>query len=82
MDHQHRVNRQKAEREWRKLVTITHLRAAFRSHGFDVDAWQDDEVSKAVIGAGRNVSSTRELFCHAFALLSAAPGTRLSPRLC
>ena len=46
-------------------AAITHLRWSFRCHGFDVSAYSDDQVSKALVEAAKTQPSVN-LFVHAF----------------
>ena len=53
-----------------RAATITHMRRAFKEHGFDVADCRDDQVSGAILCAATLVEtcSSTELFAYAFAL--------------
>ncbi len=54
-----------------RKAAIMELRLGFKLHGFDVDAYGDDQVRKAIVAAARDATdSSKDLFTRAFERLT------------
>ncbi len=70
-----RLERELAELNRLRAATITHLRLAFETHGFDVAACGDDEIGEAILAeAVVGTQSSMDLFARAFARMQARAG--------
>lgn len=63
-----------AELDRSRTLAIQHIRNSFAVHGFNVDAWPDNEVSGAVLGESVGAVNSHDLFERAFLRLQARGG--------
>jgi hypothetical protein len=68
-----RIQRQLNELTSVRAAAVAELRAAFGAHGYDVHAYADDELSRAIVAeSGGDGKDSAQLLARAFARLSSS----------